>query len=255
MSKVLSISIVVLLVGSTVLADWAPGDGHKMHFPQLPDPQGWDVDFTSPKFLADDWKCSETGPVDDIHFWVSHRGGEIPILFGLNLAIYDNIPASVGGLDYSRPGNRLWEGDLSSGDFQTAPGGTGQQGWYDPHTELAIPDDHDSYFQINMTNIKNPFIQREGTIYWLAISLNTSNPDGWKSSDREKYPDPYTGSYYEDDAVWLDANGGWHELRYPSVDPLGRGGQSMDLAFVITPEPATMMVLALGGLALLNRRG
>jgi len=38
---------------------WVVGDGHKMHFPQLPDPNGWDVnvhDFT----LADDWQCSET---------------------------------------------------------------------------------------------------------------------------------------------------------------------------------------------------
>ena len=134
MSRVLSISILVLLVGSTVLADWAPGDGHKMHFPQLPDPNGWDVDFTEPKLLADDWKCSETGPVDDIHFWVSHRDDVIPALNGLHLFIYDNIPAGTGGLNYSRPGERLWGGDLSSVNFRTAPGGTGQQGWYDPYT-------------------------------------------------------------------------------------------------------------------------
>ena len=111
-----------------------------------------------------------------------------------------------------------------------------------------------SYFQINITNIENPFIQEEGNIYWLTISLETSHPDGWKSSDQKQYPDPYTSSHYEDDAVWQDANGGWHELRYPSADPLGRGGQSMDLAFMITPEPTTLIVLGLGGLALLRRR-
>jgi len=38
-------SMMIVLAGGTgpVRADWDPGDGHKMHFPQLPDPEGWDV--------------------------------------------------------------------------------------------------------------------------------------------------------------------------------------------------------------------
>ena len=254
LETIISVVLVLTLLAGVALADWQVGDGHKMHFPQLPDPNGWDVDFTTPKLLADDWKCSETGPVDDIHFWVSHQQGVIPILNGLEVKIFDNIPVVPGAVPYSRPGELLWEADLSITDIKTAPGGTGPQGWYDPYTGVATPNDHSSYFQINITDISNPFVQQEGTIYWLGISLNTSSPDGWKSSDRSTYPDPYTGSHYEDDAVWRDANGGWHELRYPSVDPLGRGGQSMDLAFVITPEPATLFVMTAAGLALLLRR-
>ncbi|MCJ7578787.1 MAG: hypothetical protein MUO91_10085, partial [candidate division Zixibacteria bacterium] len=46
---------------------------HKMHFPQLPDLEGWDVYAVYPKTLADDWKCSATGPVTDIHFWGSWK--------------------------------------------------------------------------------------------------------------------------------------------------------------------------------------
>jgi hypothetical protein len=46
---------------------------HKMHFPQLPDLEGWDVYAVYPKTLADDWQCSETGEVLDIHFWGSWR--------------------------------------------------------------------------------------------------------------------------------------------------------------------------------------
>ena len=46
MSKILNISIaVMLLAGTNVLADWEPGDPHKMHFPQLPNPMGCDVSF------------------------------------------------------------------------------------------------------------------------------------------------------------------------------------------------------------------
>lgn len=33
----------VLAFGVPALADWNPGDGHKMHFPQLPDEDGWNV--------------------------------------------------------------------------------------------------------------------------------------------------------------------------------------------------------------------
>lgn len=62
---------IVGLLAVPALADWAPGDGHKMHFPQLPDEDGWDVKATDPLCLADDWMCSESGEVTDIHFWGS----------------------------------------------------------------------------------------------------------------------------------------------------------------------------------------
>ncbi len=40
----------------------------------------------------------------------------------------------------------------------------------------------------------------------------------------------------------------------PLYDPLSTS-QQLDLAFVITPEPMTMVLLSLGGLTLLRRRG
>jgi hypothetical protein len=50
---------------------------HKMHYPQLPDPGGWDVNATgnvslpNSIMLADDFRCTETGYIDDMHFWGS----------------------------------------------------------------------------------------------------------------------------------------------------------------------------------------
>jgi hypothetical protein len=53
---------------------------HKMHFPQLPDPTGWDVRAYC---IEDDWQCSETGYVSDIHFWGSWHADEVGVLTGL----------------------------------------------------------------------------------------------------------------------------------------------------------------------------
>jgi hypothetical protein len=235
----------LVLLASQALADWNAGDPYKMHYPQLPDPNGLDVDFEAPHFLADDWRCTETGPVSDIHFWVSHRGGVIPVINGLQVEIFSNIPASPTG-GFSMPGQRLWSAGgplpFTDFDFATAPGGLGNQGWYDPYEQVYIPNDHDSYFQINLRNIKNPFTQKAGEIYWLGISIDTSNADGWKTSL----------NHFEDDAVYRSPTGGWAELRYPSADP--RAGQSIDLAFVITPEPASLMIVAAGGLWVLGLR-
>ena len=60
--KLVGIFVCTLLIAATniALADWSPNDGHKMHFPQIPDIDGWDVAFND-WWLADDWKCQETG--------------------------------------------------------------------------------------------------------------------------------------------------------------------------------------------------
>jgi hypothetical protein len=42
-TRILALAIFIGLVTALacrVLADWNPGDPHKMHFPQLPDPSG-----------------------------------------------------------------------------------------------------------------------------------------------------------------------------------------------------------------------
>ena len=287
----LAISIVVLLLaGIPVIADWDPGDEHKMHFPQLPDPNGWDVKFgpftdssgnEGIKVLADDWECSQTGPVSDVHFWFSSKGDALSPETGriqnIHLSIWSNDPGVPGELP-SRPKELLWWGDSENGDFLiTSIRGpyTGDQGWYDPNLPFdsgfnPILSDHQNYWQVNIANILNPFQQQKDEIYWLDIYMvatpienGTTPPEielGWKTADTQRYPEPYTGEHFMDDAFYghlnPDATG------KPLVDWIGpledltdqAVPRSIDLAFVITPEPATMSLLCLGGLAIIYRR-
>lgn len=246
-----AIPLCILLVVAAVpaAADWDPGDPFKMHFPQLPDPHGWDVNMTDPKVLADDWLCTETGPVSDIHFWFSIERDDPQTLAALlaggvvHASIHTDIPEGPGG--YSQPGELLWERDFFIGpDVTIRDWGTGEQGWYEPNTGEARRPDHFFTYQANIEHIVDPFIQELGTVYWLDLSIrglppNILNRVGWKTSL----------DHFRDDAVWGDFGiPDWHELR----DPITQ--QSLDLAFVITPEPGSVVLLAAGVFVLLRRR-
>jgi len=80
------------------------------------------------------------------------------------------------------------------------------------------------YFQYNLTDIPDPFIQHEGTIYWLELCTEVTSPAntqwGWKSSE----------DHWNDDAVWR-YTADWLDLFEPPYFE-----QSLDLAFVITGE-------------------
>jgi len=55
----------------TALADWDPGGPFKwVQYPDLSD-MGMDVKATGPYVLADDFECTQTGPLTQIHIWGS----------------------------------------------------------------------------------------------------------------------------------------------------------------------------------------
>ena len=212
------LGLVVIMAGASIQADWVPGDGHKMHFPQLPDEQGWDVDATQPIVLADDWMCSETGPVEDIHFWGSWRDmdgdriGDVGQITAFVLSIHADIPASQNPDGYSKPGETLWELDVESWTAVPIDPPT-MEHWLDAShdPDEVVYNDHDAYFQYNidLTQITGIelFEQVEGTIYWLNISAvlenNLNHRWGWKSSI----------DHWNDDAVWAY----WGELGWIDI--------------------------------------
>ncbi|MBU8934060.1 MAG: hypothetical protein KOO62_08625 [candidate division Zixibacteria bacterium] len=216
---------------------WEPGDPHKMHYPQLPDTfgAGWDVvsDLTTtPVFLADDWRCSETGWVKDIHFWGGwwYGGvGYVGQITSFELSIWADIPADPPQIPYSRPGEKLWTRTINAGYFNITPKGPGSiAGWYDPFMPYILPDDHQGYFQYDIClDSLDWFYQQFGTIYWLSIAATTDDEQsavwGWRT----------TQDHWNDDAVWgLDPGVEWLDL----WDPIQEPPVSLDLAFVITGD-------------------
>jgi hypothetical protein len=241
----------VVLTASPAAADWFPGDGHKMHFPQLPDPNGWDVDVTTDT-VYDDFLCSETGPIKDIHFWASWKQDLVGQISWIDVSLHGDVPAGTDPdplIPYSHPDsvmysdpNTLWLQRFLPGQFIVAPPEFGNQGWLAPsftQPQWNHPD-HQQFFQINIPQIDDPFIQEKDTVYWLGIHIGLEGPlgpeIGWKT----------TLDHWNDDAAYVFD--GWQEM----IDPLS--GESLDMAFVITPEPASLALLTLGTLTMLRRR-
>jgi len=235
--------LTLVLTASIAHADWNVGQAYKMHFPQLPDVIGFDVNFSAPSSVADDWKCSETGPVHDIHFWFSAQGDWLdlqnpipPQIQNVAVAIYEDVPAGPAA-PFSHPGRLLWSRNFpinAASPVKFRQEGVGPQWWYDPATGLVTQNDHQKIYQCNITNIQECFYQKKGTIYWLEVSMSAQGPLGWKSSNPAIYPPPFTNNHYQDDATWRPVSTiGWQDLHYPAGP---RIAQSMDMAFVITGE-------------------
>ncbi|MEW6051556.1 MAG: hypothetical protein AB1644_10900 [Candidatus Zixiibacteriota bacterium] len=211
-ARVMLALVCILALGVLyAVADWVPSDGHKMHFPQLPDEAGWDVNATAPVVLADDWMCSETGWVKDIHFWGSWKNdieGQIQYFI---VSIHQDIPKNPPTIPYSRPGPVIWERQIFN--FITLPV-TAQtpEGWYDPSIGEVLANDHQQYFQYNIfLDTLDWFHQDSGTIYWLNVSAVLQPGPvtvqwGWKS----------TRNHWNDDAVWATLSDyNWIDLYEP----------------------------------------
>ncbi len=211
--------------------DQEPWD-HKMHYPQYPDPFGWDVYcWYDPDLfmMGDDWMCSETGWVQDIHFWGSWYDdlvGDIPFWV---FRIWSDVPAEQSPTGYSMPGDMLWEIPIETvaGWITIVPEDPSLQGWYNVPEGSLFPNNHMQYFRYDVLLPEELwFHQDEGTIYWLTITPYLADPGvtmwGWKSSL----------DHWNDAAVWGHGFPEWYAINEPPEMQ-----EPLDLAFVITGGP------------------
>ena len=249
-------------------ADWNPGDPAK--WVQMPDLQnGMDVyDTFSPilpynKILADDFRCTQTGPITSIHIWGSWlndrvprdaSGNPIPPIFDLSFHL--DVPAgSDPQFPYSHPGAQVWDRVFQPDQMRIYA--TSSERFYDPNTNAVIGFDTQVWQYNFFIDPTNAFFQNVGNIYWLNVQVQPQpfedqfgNPFvfGWKTST----------NHFNDDSVFGDNTSLSQPPPFwrPLVDPAT--GQSLDQAFVLDtiPEPSTFALLGLGAslLVVLRRR-
>lgn len=240
MTRIATFFTVFAMLALPAWADWLPGDGSKMHYPQLPDPNGWDVDVLTDT-VYDDFLCAQSGPIRDVHFWMSWKQDLVGEIDWIDISFHGDVPAGADldpNVTLSHPdslmyGDPAWIQRFFPNQFSVVPAGVGNQGWIAPSFDqpVVLLDDHQEFFQINIPRIDDPFPQQKDTVYWIGIHIGVAGvgPEiGWKTS---------LDSWNDDAAYYF---GGWKEL----VDPIR--GNSLNMAFVITPEPATLLLLAVG---------
>ncbi len=149
---------------------------------------GLDVWNNGPWVLGDDFVCTNTGPITDIHLWGSWLNDQV----GTNsltfwLAIYDDVPISPVN-SFSHPGNLLWTEQFTPGQYVESFWSSSQENFLDPGPPNTIGTDAQAwYYCFYPTNI---FTQQGSStapkIYWLVAYAQppTGNPlqYGWKTT-------------------------------------------------------------------------
>jgi hypothetical protein len=205
------------------------------------------------KFLADDFLCTQTGPVTRIEVFASHLRDE-PLdpdpMF--NLAFYKDIPADQNPDGYSKPGELLWSEYLPPAHYDIVEEQVLEH-FYDPNADQIIGQDTVVYRYTFLVPETVAFFQEEGNVYWLGVNHSydfdnsglvdesdlqylweTDNLFGWKTTDLEHS--------WNDDAVYVDINtwmtdgrfappagAPWRDMHYPHEHLWA--GESIDLAF------------------------
>jgi len=243
-------------------ADWLPGWDDpevKMHYAQLPDTTtfGWDVlssgvCATPVCRVADDFMCTETGWVKDIHFWGSWKNDVMGQIEYFHFEIFAN--------NAGQPGQRLWWYDAPIADVQIVTKNAPNEGWWNPCAPEVLPLNHAAYYQYNVDILQGRwFCQDQGQVYWLSVYACVVDPLtqwGWKTS---------ISQLYGEDGMYGWTGGPW--IGY-LVDPTTQ--LSRDLAFVITGDAVApprvpslsewgviilaMLIAAAGVVAVLRRR-
>jgi hypothetical protein len=241
-------TIVLLSCANFISADWDPGDP-ALYYQTPAQSDAWSViadwgNFPSPPSdiyrVADDWTAAQTSAITGISFWAGWKNDCIGQTTEIYVRIFDNDASTPG---FSKPGQCVWNRIFYIGEF-THRDALWVQSWYEPQSDYWLANDHRHICQYNIPVISSPFTQQSGLTYWMMITTNVQGGDlGWNNAQT------VTGS----SAVYWNNNiSDWSPLMTPS--DCQNPQSPLDLSFVLVPEPASLLLLAFGGLLLRRRK-
>jgi hypothetical protein len=217
-----------------------------------------DPDLPGYALSADDFLCTESTPVTDIHFAGRCNTGN-EWIESFRITFWSDVPRTPSDESHPASLGLLYDQTIGPADPE------------DPY-KLGWQDNLDGTFSINLP--ENQWFYQEGTaanpiVYWIGIQGITVLDD---------FPDLFYWSFVDENAapLWGDdaaftsdyfevppwSNWGWPTLVEPYEPDTYEGPfptnwvQSADMAFVLStvPEPATVTLLGMGALALIHRR-
>ena len=258
----LMLALVGLLV-TPAMADW----DHPFKVDQLYPVSSWgafshidtDSDPVWAPQIADDWLCTQSEWVTDLHLngWSQYGPTWVD---AFHITIWNDVPA--GPDDESHPGYLMAEFDVFPDEIEGP-------------SEGFHYDDVDDIWAINFPEA-DWFWQEEGNIYWISAQ-GVMFEDGYPEYFAWNFAE-YPVSNNDDAVLWDDVTQSWRHWGWfwaddglgglelvpglydglaPPILPdpyLGGYAGSADMSFALTPEPATLVLVGFGALALLRRR-
>ena len=187
--------------------------------------------------LADDFLCTNVGPITNIELWASFQSNSPPGANTFVVSFWSDAPKSSNG--FSQPLYRLWSQTFGPGTYTFTNAGTGVEQFYDPNTHALSSEGLVWHYSFNLSPT-NPFCQQgHGTVYWVSVSALAPLPPtatlswGWKTST----------NHWGDAGVYgrLDPTGGFPLVPWqPLFNPLLPAAPvPVDFAFQINGGPPT----------------
>lgn len=215
--------LALLLAAMPVKAHWPNTNATK--YVQFPDQSqmGLDVWMAQPLVLADDFPCTNAGPITDIHLWTSWLNDQPMDNAVFTLSIWSDAPA--GPVPFSQPSQMLWSETFAPGSYEFLLWTNSFEYFWNPGGDIMGSDT--KIWQYNFYPTK-PFTQtgssQKPVIYWLSVTATATTPNlnvGWKTSAKQ----------WNDRAVFghgLATGPDWKPLNDP------RTQVPLDLSFALT---------------------